>query len=86
VNVLKGAVVAPLRALTELQGAYQAVTVDAGNRTHIVTVKAGEQIGSKRVILSGLRAGDRIVVEGFQKVRDGTVVNPLPFTMTEAAR
>jgi membrane fusion protein (multidrug efflux system) len=86
VNVLKGAIVAPLRALTELQGAYQAVTVDAGNRTHIVTVKAGEQIGSKRVIESGLHAGDRIVVEGFQKVRDGTVVNPLPFTMTEAAR
>jgi membrane fusion protein (multidrug efflux system) len=86
VSIEKGALLVPLRALTELQGSYQAVTVDAANRTHIVTVAAGEQIGSLRVVKSGLHAGDRIVVEGLQKVREGTVVNPLPFTTTEAVR
>ena len=79
VSVEKGALVVPSRALTELQGSYQLATVDAANTVHIVTVKIGPQAGSRTVIETGLRAGERVVVEGLQKVRDGATVAPKPF-------
>jgi membrane fusion protein (multidrug efflux system) len=86
VSVEKGALLVPLRALTELQGAYQAATVDAGNHAHIVNVRVGEQIGSKAIVVSGLKPGDRVVAEGLLKIKDGALVNPLPYTMADAAR
>ncbi len=86
VSVEKNALLVPSRALSELQGSYQAATVDPENHVHIVTVKAGPQIGTLRVVEAGLHPGDRVVAEGLQKVREGSVVNPLPFTAAEAAR
>ena len=73
------ALVVPQRAVTELQGTYQVVTVDNQNKAHIQTVKVGEQTGSHWVIESGLKAGDRVVVEGLQKAKEGATVNPRPF-------
>ncbi len=86
VNVVKDALLVPQRALNELQGGYQLATVDAENHAHIVNVKAGEPAGSLMVITEGLHPSDRVVVDGIQKVKEGTVVNPLPSTNTEAAR
>ena len=40
------------------------------------TVKAGARVGDLWVIDEGLKPGERIVVEGLQKVRDGATVNP----------
>jgi RND family efflux transporter MFP subunit len=82
----KGALLVPKRALNELQGSYQVATVDADNHAHLITAVVGEQVGSLVAILSGLKPGDRVVVEGIQKVRDGALVNPLPFTTAEAAK
>ncbi|MFI5335690.1 MAG: efflux RND transporter periplasmic adaptor subunit [Opitutales bacterium] len=80
VGVEKGALLVPQRALTELQGSFQVATVDPGNHAHIVTVTVGEAFGAQRVVMTGLHPGDRVVAEGVQKVREGTAVNPLPFT------
>ncbi len=38
------------------------------------------------VVESGLHPGDRVVADGVQKIRDGAVVNPVPFVTAEAAR
>jgi membrane fusion protein (multidrug efflux system) len=62
-----------------LQGSYQIVLVDEQNKAHLQTVKVGEQTGSQWVIESGLKPGDRVVVEGLQKAKEGTAVNPKPF-------
>lgn len=86
VTVDKGAILVPQRSLTELQGTYQVATVDAENHAHIVTVKAGVQVGHQVVAESGLRPGDRIVVDGIQKIRDGAAVNPIPFAAAEPAK
>jgi membrane fusion protein, multidrug efflux system len=86
VSVHKDALLVPLRALTELQGGYQVAIVGADNHVHITSVTVGAQIGAQRVIRSGLHPGDRVVAEGLQKVRDGAVVNPLPFAPAEAAK
>jgi membrane fusion protein (multidrug efflux system) len=71
--------VVPQRAVTELQSTYQVAVVDPANKAHIQPVKVGDQIGSNWIIDSGLKAGDRVMVEGAQKVKEGMVVNPQPF-------
>jgi membrane fusion protein (multidrug efflux system) len=73
-EVLKGALVIPGRALTELQGTERVALIGAGDTIHIKTVKTGPASGNMRVIAEGLQAGDRVVVDGMQRVRDGVVV------------
>ena len=86
VGTEKGALLVPRRALNELQGSYQVATVDPDNKVHLVTATIGEAVGDDVAILSGLKPGDRVVVEGIQKVRDGALVNPLPYTAAEASK
>jgi RND family efflux transporter MFP subunit len=76
---LTNVLVVPQRAVAELQGSYQVTTVTGTNTVHIQTVNVGAQIGPDWVINSGLEPGDRVVVEGIQKVKDGAAVNPVPF-------
>ena len=77
--VKQNALTVPQRAVTELQGAYQVAIVGETNKVHVQSVKVGEQIGSFWVIENGLKPGDRIVVEGVQKAKEGTVVVPKPW-------
>ena len=75
-GVRKGAAVVAQRAVTELQGSYQVALVGDGNKVTIRTVRMGERSGSMWVVEEGLRPGERVIVEGLQKVRSGVVVNP----------
>jgi RND family efflux transporter MFP subunit len=79
VRTLKDALLVPTRALTELQGSYQVATVDGSNVAHMRTVKLGPPLGNSTVIESGLTPSDRIIVDGFAKVREGTPVAPQPY-------
>lgn len=69
----------PQRAVTELQGSYQVVLIGETDNAHIQPVKVGQEVGSIWVIESGLKTGDRVVVEGIQKAKEGTVVIPKPW-------
>ncbi len=73
------ALVVPQRAVTEMQGRYLVAVVGADNKTSIRPVNTGERIGQDWVVSGPLKPGDRIVVEGVQKVREGTLVNRVPF-------
>jgi RND family efflux transporter MFP subunit len=79
------ALIVPQRAVAELQGTYQVALVGETNSVHLQSVKVGEQVGANWIIESGLKAGDRIVVEGTQKAKEGTVVNPKPFDPSHPA-
>ncbi|WP_298273367.1 efflux RND transporter periplasmic adaptor subunit [Geobacter sp.] len=79
IGTKKGALLVPQRAVTELQGSYQVAVVGHDNRVEIRTVKGGERVGSLWVIEEGVRPGERVVVEGVQKVRQGLAVTPKPF-------
>jgi multidrug efflux system membrane fusion protein len=48
--------------------------IGAGDTIHMKVVKTGPVSGPMTVIAEGLAAGDRVVVEGLQRVRDGVVV------------
>jgi membrane fusion protein (multidrug efflux system) len=76
IRVRKEALLVPQRAVQETQGQYQVAVVGADNKVTLRTVKPTEQVGSLWVIDEGLHAGERVVSEGLQKVKDGVVVNP----------
>jgi membrane fusion protein (multidrug efflux system) len=76
---IKKALLVPQRAVMELQGSYQIAVVDANNKIEIRPVKVAERVDDLWVIDEGLKAGERVVAEGVQKVRDGITVNPTPY-------
>jgi len=82
--VRKDALLVPQQAVSELQGIYQVGVVGADNNVTIKTVKLGPQIGDEWVVESGLQAGDSVVVEGLQRVKNGMTVAPKPFKDTQA--
>jgi membrane fusion protein (multidrug efflux system) len=83
-DVRHNALLVPQRAVAELQGAFQVDVVDAENKIHIQPVTVGERSGSLWIIEKGLEAGQHVVVEGLQKVRDGMTVNPTNYVPVTA--
>jgi membrane fusion protein (multidrug efflux system) len=71
------ALLVPQRAISELQGVFQVAVVDAENKVALRVVEPGVRDGGLQVIEKGLAPGERVVVEGIQKVRSGSVVNPM---------
>jgi membrane fusion protein (multidrug efflux system) len=78
-QVLKDAIVVPQRAVSEVQGAYQLGIVGSDGKAEIRPVKVGARIGTDWVITSGLTAGEKVVVEGLQKIKSGTPVTAKPW-------
>jgi RND family efflux transporter MFP subunit len=76
IETLRGALLVPQQALAELQGGFQIATVDASNHAHIRAVKIGPTVGGLTVVTSGLAPGERVVIDGFQKVKEGALVQP----------
>jgi membrane fusion protein (multidrug efflux system) len=74
-DLANGALLVPQKAVSELQGSYQVAIVDAENKIHIQPVRVGDRNGTLWIIQEGLHPGQRIVVEGIQKVREGILVN-----------
>jgi membrane fusion protein (multidrug efflux system) len=81
----KNALLIPQQAISELQGIYQVGVVDSDNKVMIHAVKTGPQFGDMWVIESGLQPGDKVVVDGLQRLRDGMTVAPTPFKDTQAS-
>lgn len=79
-GVHKSALLVPQRAISELQGTYRVAIVDPNNRVSLRTVKAGDRTGSLWVIDEGLSAGERVIVEGLQRIRPDVVVSPKPYS------
>jgi membrane fusion protein, multidrug efflux system len=78
IDMKKGALLVPQRAVQELQNLYSLAVVGPDNKVTFRNVKVGPREGSLWVIDEGLKAGERVVVEGVQKVREGAVVTPKP--------
>jgi len=69
-------ILVPERAVVELQGKNFVWVVDSENKVAQRPVQVGEVIGSNILIVEGLKSGERIVVEGIQKIREGGTVQP----------
>src|SRR5712691_3522427 len=75
IDLAKDALLVPQRAVMELQGSHQVAVVETDNKVHIQPVRVGERSGTLWIIQEGLKPGQRVVVEGTQKVREGMLVN-----------
>ncbi len=75
-TVAENALLVPQKAVTEMQSAKVVYVVNNDNKIALRTVILGDRVGSNYIVTEGVKAGERIVVEGLQKVRPGSVVNP----------
>jgi membrane fusion protein (multidrug efflux system) len=80
----KGALLVPQRAVAELQNLYSVAVVGPDNKVAFRNVKVGPRVEGLWVIDEGLKPGERVVVEGLQKVREGSVVSPKPVAAASA--
>ena len=72
------ALLVPQKAVTELQGIQQVAVVGDDNKVSIRSVKTAERVGAMWIVEDGLKFGERVVVEGVQKVREGVSVKIVP--------
>jgi len=79
IETQEGALLVPQRAVNELQGRFQVAVVGPDNKVDLRWVKVGERAGSLWVIDEGLKPGERVIVEGIQKVKAGMPVTPKPY-------
>ena len=75
------ALLVPQKAVTELQGIQQVAVVGDDSKVNIRAVKMGERVGPMWIVEDGLKPGERVVIEGVQKVREGVAVKIVPTTV-----
>ena len=78
VDTLKNALVIPQSAVRDLQGSHEVAIVGADDTVTIQRVEVGETTGADWVVTQGLKVGQRVVVEGVQKVKQGMKVSVKP--------
>jgi RND family efflux transporter MFP subunit len=77
-KIKNGALLVPQSAVAQSQGSYQVAVVGSDHKVSMRTVKPGETVGTLWVIDDGLKPGEQVVVEGLQRLKEGTTVNPKP--------
>jgi RND family efflux transporter MFP subunit len=77
-GIKKSALLTPQSAVAQSQGNYQVAVVGSDRKVSMRAVKPGQTVGTMWVIDEGLKPGEQVVVEGLQKLRDGTLVTPKP--------
>jgi len=65
----KNALLVPQSAVIEVQSQYEVIVVDPDNKARVRSVKVGDRFGSNWIITDGLKLGERVVVEGIQKIQ-----------------
>jgi membrane fusion protein (multidrug efflux system) len=70
------AVLAPALAVQEQQGTKMVLVVEAGDKVALRPVTVSDRVGDFYIVTSGLKAGERVIVDGVQKVRPGMQVKP----------
>lgn len=77
-DILSAGLAIPQRSVSELQGRYRVLVVKDDNSVELRDVSAGSKYGNFWVITGGLSAGERVIVDGIQRARPGSVVNARP--------
>jgi len=75
-QTITNAVLIPQRAISELQATYSVFVVASNNTAEFRQVLPGPRIGSLRVVQQGLSPGDKVIIDGIQKLRHTTPIAP----------
>ena len=76
---IDGAVLIPQRALNNLQGTFQIAVIGSDGKVDLRIVQTGPTYASMQVVTKGLKAGEQVVIEGMQRLRQGMVVKTTPW-------
>jgi RND family efflux transporter MFP subunit len=82
-EVRTAALLVPQKAVTELQGTYQLAVVGADNKVSIRAIKVADRVGPDWIVESGVKQGEMVIVEGLQKVQNGSTVKIKQFQPTK---
>jgi membrane fusion protein (multidrug efflux system) len=74
-TVAENALLVPQKAVTQMQSAHVVYVVGDNNKVALRSVVLGERVGSDYIVTEGVKAGERVIVEGIQKARPGSTVN-----------
>lgn len=85
VGVQENALVVPLNAVITIQNLHQLAVVGPDNKVTIRNVNISFMTREEAVITSGVSAGEKIVIQGIQKVTDGCSVVALPSAASSPA-
>jgi len=72
----KGALLVPQRAVKDVQGNRQVAVVSSDDQVEMRNVEMGTTVGERWIVKKGIELGERVVVEGLQKIRNGMKVAP----------
>jgi membrane fusion protein (multidrug efflux system) len=81
----KDTLIVPQKAVSEMQGAFSVAVVTPENKVQIRRVEVGSRVGKNWIVTKGLNPGERVIVEGVQKVTEGSEVKPEPAPPDAAA-
>jgi membrane fusion protein, multidrug efflux system len=84
-DLKEDALLVPQLAVQEIQGLYSVMVVKPDATVEQRMVKAGERVGNLWVIDSGLKPGEKVIVEGLQKVKPGVQVSAKTVKLEEPA-
>src|SRR6202012_5453236 len=72
------ALLVPERAIGNDQSKRFVFVVGAGDKAEYREIRLGQTVDSNRVVLSGLKPGEQVIVDGIQKIGPGAPVAPRP--------
>jgi len=75
-EVRHNALLIPQVAVFEFQGLHQVYVAGTDGKAHVETVNLGAQVGANWVAESGISAGDKVIIDNLQKLREGVPVSP----------
>jgi membrane fusion protein (multidrug efflux system) len=76
VETVRDAILVPKRAVQEIQGMQTVLVVGADDMVALRTIQPGEMVGDLLIVRNGLKPGERVIIDGIQKARPGSKVNP----------
>jgi membrane fusion protein, multidrug efflux system len=79
IQTIPNALLIPQKAVSQLQGSNMIAVVNPDGKAEIRAIKVGETYQGLIVVTDGLKAGEKVIVEGFQRVRQGTPVSAKPY-------
>jgi membrane fusion protein (multidrug efflux system) len=86
VETKENAILVPQKAVQELQATYSVFVVGQDNKVTSKTVDVGAKVGNLWVINSGVTPGERVVVEGAQKIRNGMTVEAQEIVVSDTLK
>jgi RND family efflux transporter MFP subunit len=75
-STARNALLVPQAAVIEVQSQYQVIVVGSNDRASVRPVKVGDRVGTNWIVTDGLKLGERVVVEGIQKIQTLAAQSP----------